>query len=86
MRKTPYKSDGTFAVLVVKYWSAPKRGIIDTIDSWSWAGGREEFDHALENQMIELDPKWHARGLDRYRPTKKGMALLQDAEPKKVYA
>lgn len=78
MSPTTDEVDGTWAVFVTKQWPFSKIEVMQEINSWGPGGGREEFEYALENGMIELNPKWREHGGRVYRPTAKGLHLLKN--------
>lgn len=80
MSKTTDEIDGTFAVLVTKYKRASKICIVQDVTSWASVDGWGEFDHALRNEMIEPIPGEYEFGAEVYRPTAKGLGMLEDPQ------
>lgn len=78
MNPTTDEVDGTSAVFVANHWPFSEIEIIQEINSWGPGEGREEFDHALENGMIQADPKSSEHDYcDLYRPTPEGLGLFK---------
>lgn len=71
------KVGGTFAVLTVENESLSEPFIISSINSCTGVDGRGDFECALRDGMIELDPARQGLGAKLYRPTAKGALLIK---------